>query len=226
MSEVPAIGVLAVQGSFALHGDMLRRLGAEVVEVRKAPHFDGLDGLILPGGESSTMLKFLDEESLAEPIRRMGESGCALYGTCAGAILLARTVDNPPQDSLGLLDITVLRNGYGRQVDSHIAGVTCSAIGGPDLPVVMIRGPVITGTGPGVKVLATHRGHAALVRQGRVLASTFHPELTEDTRVHEYFLQLAAGNDRPPKASRCPDRESGPAGSRVLRAVAHRVSRT
>ncbi len=171
---------------------MLRRLGVEPVEVRKPSQFEGLDGLILPGGESSTMLKFLVGESLAEPIRAMRASGRALYGTCAGAILLANRVDNPPQDSLGLLDIAVRRNGYGRQVDSHLAEVACPEIGEPALPVVMIRGPVITGTGPGVRVLAAHRGHPALVREGRTLASTFHPELTEDTRVHEYFLGIAA----------------------------------
>ncbi len=194
MTRRPAIGVLALQGSFALHADMLRSLGLEPIEVRKRSEFEGLDGLIVPGGESSTMLKFLDEESLSEPIRNMHAEGRALYGTCAGAILLARAVENPPQDALGLIDVTVRRNGYGRQVDSHIASAPCPALGEPELPVVMIRGPVITEVGPDVEVLAEHRGHPALVREGRVLASTFHPELTEDTRVHECFVRLAAND--------------------------------
>ncbi len=189
------IGVLALQGSFALHAEKLETIGIQTTEVRKPDQLGGLKGLILPGGESSTMLKFLDEESLAAPIRRFHQEGGALYGTCAGAILLAKTVENPPQDSLGLIDITVRRNGYGRQVDSHIASTPCPELGDPELPVVMIRGPVITGTGPEVSVLASHRGHAALVRQGRVLASTFHPELTGDTRVHEYFARVASEDD-------------------------------
>lgn len=189
------IGVLALQGSFALHRASLERLGVVVSEVRKASQLAGLDGLVLPGGESSTMLKFLLEEGMYDPLREFGESGGALYGTCAGAILLARTVENPSQLSLKLLDVGIRRNGYGRQIDSHMASVACRELGEPELPVVMIRAPVIAECGPGVRVLASHRGQPVLVRGGRVLASTFHPELTDDLRVHSYFLGMA-GEER------------------------------
>ena len=188
----PRIGVLALQGSFALHAAALRRLGIEAVEVRRAAALAGLDGLIIPGGESSTMLKFLLEEDLFDPLVAFHREGGALYGTCAGAILLARTVENPAQGSLGLLDIEVQRNGYGRQLESHLGACPCPELGEPDLPLVMIRGPVISRTGPRVEVLAEWRGRPAFVREGRILATTFHPELTDDTRVHTYFLELAA----------------------------------
>ena len=188
----PSIGVLALQGSFALHQAMLRRVGVEAVEVRKAPALDGLDGLIIPGGESSTMLKFLLEEDLFEPLRTFHQRGGALYGTCAGAILLARAVGNPPQRSLALLDIEIQRNGYGRQLESHLGACPCPELGEPDLPLVMIRAPVVSGAGPGVRVLAEWRGRPAFVREGRVLATTFHPELTRDSRIHSYFLEVAA----------------------------------
>ena len=187
----PRIGVLALQGSFALHAAVLRRLGIEAVEVRRAAALEGLDGLIIPGGESSTMLKFLLEEDLFDPLTAFHREGGALYGTCAGAILLARSVENPAQESLGLLDIEIQRNGYGRQLESHVGACRCPALGEPDLPLVMIRGPVISDTGPGVEVLAAWRGAPAFVREGRVLATTFHPELTDDTRIHAYFLELA-----------------------------------
>lgn len=194
--DSPRIGVLALQGSFALHRASLKRLGVEVSEVRKASQLDGLDGLVLPGGESSTMLKFLLEEGMYDPLREFRESGGALYGTCAGAILLARTVENPTQRSLGLLDLSIRRNGYGRQIDSHISTVACPELGEPELPVVMIRAPVIADRGPGVQVLASHRGQPVLVREGRVLASTFHPELTDDLRVHSYFVEMAVAKNR------------------------------
>jgi len=186
------IGVLALQGSFALHAAVLRRLGIQAVEVRRAAALEGLDGLIIPGGESSTMLKFLVEENLFDPLVAFHRDGGALYGTCAGAILLARTVENPAQESLGVLDIEIQRNGYGRQLESHLGTCPCPALGEPDLPLVMIRGPVISDTGPRVEVLAEWRGLPAFVREGRVLATTFHPELTDDTRIHAYFLELAA----------------------------------
>lgn len=188
----PRIGVLALQGSFALHAAALRRIGIEAVEVRRAAALTGLDGLIIPGGESSTMLKFLLEEDLFDPLLAFHRAGGALYGTCAGAILLARTVENPAQESLGVLDIEIQRNGYGRQLESHLGACSCSELGEPDLPLVMIRGPVISETGPRVEVLAEWRGQPAFVREGRVLATTFHPELTDDTRIHAYFVELAA----------------------------------
>lgn len=184
----PRIGVLALQGSFALHTALLRKLGVEAVEVRKKAALEGLDGLIIPGGESSTMLKFLLEEDLFDPLLTFHRQGGAIYGTCAGAILLARAVANPAQGSLGLLDIEVQRNGYGRQLESHLGAVPCPVLGEPEVPLVMIRGPVISSVGPGVEVLAEWRGRPAFVREGRVLATTFHPELTGDTRIHAYFL--------------------------------------
>ena len=196
----PRIGVLALQGSFALHAAMLRRLGVEAEEIRRAEALEGLDGLIIPGGESSTMLKFLVGEGLLEPLRSFHQRGGAVYGTCAGAILLAREVRNPPQASLGFLDIEVLRNGYGRQRDSHLGALACSEVGEPDLPVVMIRAPVISRTGPGVRVLADWRGQPAFVREGRVMATTFHPELTDDTRVHAYFLAMVPASSGVPPA--------------------------
>ena len=192
----PRIGVLALQGSFALHAAVLRRLGIEAVEVRRAAALEGLDGLIIPGGESSTMLKFLLEEDLFDPLIAFHREGGALYGTCAGAILLARTVENPAQTSLGLLDIEIQRNGYGRQLESHLGACPCPELGEPDLPLVMIRGPLISDTGPDVQVLANWRGKPAFVREGRVLATTFHPELTDDTRIHAYFVGMAAEKSR------------------------------
>lgn len=188
----PRIGVLALQGSFALHTAILQRLGIEAVEVRRTPALDELDGLIIPGGESSTMLKFLLEEELFEPLRTFHQRGGALYGTCAGAILLARAVQNPAQQSLALLDIEIQRNGYGRQLESHLGATTCPELGEPDLPLVMIRAPIISAAGTDVHVLAKWRGQPAFVREGRVLATTFHPELTTDTRIHAYFLEVAA----------------------------------
>ncbi len=186
------IGVLALQGSFSLHAERLNRLGIQPVEVRRAGALEELDGLIIPGGESSTMLKFLHEEDLLEPLLAFHRGGGVIYGTCAGAILLATEVENPAQDSLALLDIGIRRNGYGRQVDSHVAEVECPTLGEPALTVVMIRAPVITRAGGGVEVLATHRGQPVFVRQGRILATTFHPELTEDLRVHAWFSRLVA----------------------------------
>ena len=196
-SSPPRIGVLALQGSFALHAAVLQRLGVDAVEVRRAPALDGLDGLIIPGGESSTMLKFLLEEDLFEPLQAFHQRGGALYGTCAGAILLARAVENPPQKSLGLLDIEIQRNGYGRQLESHLGATSCPELGEPDLPLVMIRAPIISATGPDVHVLAKWREQPAFVREGRVLATTFHPELTTDTRIHALFLEVAAGARQP-----------------------------
>ena len=184
----PRIGVLALQGTFALHRQALERLGVTAREVRTKQALPALDGLILPGGESSTMLKFLLEEDLFDPLLRFHRAGGALYGTCAGAILLAAEVRNPSQESLGLLDIGIRRNAYGRQAESHLGQIACPPLGKPDLPLVMIRGPVITRVGARVRVLASWRGRPALVRQGRVLASTFHPELTSDTRVHALFV--------------------------------------
>jgi pyridoxal 5'-phosphate synthase pdxT subunit len=185
------IGILAVQGDFAAHAAMLEGMGIETVEVRTPADMDGCDGLILPGGESTTQLQFLQEEGLAETIKKFAAEGHAVFGTCAGAILLATDVENPKQGSLGLLDMTVLRNGYGRQIASDVFSAK-STLKDEPLEMVFIRGPIIDRTGPGIEILAKHAGKPAIVQKGRLLATTFHPELTSDTTVHEYFLKLAA----------------------------------
>jgi 5'-phosphate synthase pdxT subunit len=185
------IGILAVQGDFAAHAAMLEGLGIETVEVRTPADMEGCGGLILPGGESTTQLQFLQEEGLAETIKKFAAEGHAVFGTCAGAILLATDVENPKQESLGLLDMTVLRNGYGRQIASDVFSAK-STLKDEPLEMVFIRGPIIERTGPGIEILAKHAGKPAIVQKGRLLATTFHPELTSDTTVHEYFLTLAA----------------------------------
>ncbi len=184
------IGVLAVQGDFEAHGAMLRSLGVDACEVRAAADLEALDGIILPGGESTTQLKFLEEEGLSTPLRQFAADGGALFGTCAGAILLAREVRNPAQPSLGLMDICVLRNGYGRQLQSEVRFGHCTLKPAP-LEMVFIRAPIIERIGPGVEVLAEDGGTPVLVRQGRLLVATFHPELTDDSTVHSFFLELA-----------------------------------
>lgn len=186
------LGVLALQGDYVEHQRMLERLGRSSRQIRKASELEGLRALILPGGESTTMVKFMEEEELMEPLRDFYASGGALYGTCAGTILLARAVSAPSQASLGLMDIDVERNGYGRQIDSHESPGACPELGDEPLPMVFIRAPLISRTGPEVRVLAKHRDQPVLVRQGRLLASTFHPELSNDLRVHRYFLDQVA----------------------------------
>jgi 5'-phosphate synthase pdxT subunit len=183
------IGILAVQGDFAAHADMLAALGVESVEVRTPADLQGCDGLILPGGESTTQLQFLREEGLDTAIRIFAADDKAIFGTCAGAILLATEVKNPQQDSLKLLDMTVLRNGYGRQVHSDVVSGPTTLRNEP-LEMVFIRGPVIERVGPNVEVLANYAGKPALVQKGHILASAFHPELTSDTTVHRHFLDL------------------------------------
>src|SRR5713226_4444419 len=192
MSErSPKIGILAVQGDFAAHAAMLCSLGADAVEVRTVAGLNGCDGIVLPGGESTTQLQFLQEEGLFEAIREFaGEGGC-VFGTCAGAILLASEVKNPAQVSLGLLDMTILRNGYGRQMASDVFFGDSTLKSGP-LEMVFIRAPIIERAGAGVEVLATHDGKPVLVQKSNVLAATFHSELTADTTVHRHFLQMVA----------------------------------
>ncbi len=185
------VGILAVQGDFEAHGEVLSKLGVEHVFVRTSQDLAGVGALILPGGESTTQLKFLTEEGLEPAVREFSARGGAFFGTCAGAILLAREVHNPSQHSLGLADMVVARNAYGRQVASEVC-LGSSKLKPEPLEMVFIRAPVIEQVGPGVEVLAESQGHPVLVRQGRVLAATFHPELTNDTTVHEYFLRMAA----------------------------------
>ncbi|HMG36385.1 MAG TPA: pyridoxal 5'-phosphate synthase glutaminase subunit PdxT [Blastocatellia bacterium] len=182
------VGVLAVQGDFAAHSALLSRIGIEPREIRRGDELAELSGLIIPGGESTTILKFLDEEGLAEPIRKFVQSGRPVLGTCAGAIILADEVVSPVQDSLELIDLTIERNAYGRQVDSFIGEAQTTIAGGP-IEAVFIRAPRIRRVGPEVEVLARLGNEPVLVRQANVFVATFHPELTSDTRVH----QLAFG---------------------------------
>ena len=185
------IGILAIQGDYAAHAAALNRMGASHMFVRTPEDLVGLDGVILPGGESTTHLKVMKQEGLFEGLQNFAAKGGAFFGTCAGAILLAREVRGPSQDSLGLLDMTVLRNGYGRQLASDVhLGKT--KLRKEPLEMVFIRAPIIESVGQGIDVLAEDMGHPVLVQSGRVMASTFHPELTEDTTVHEYFLEQMA----------------------------------
>jgi 5'-phosphate synthase pdxT subunit len=190
----PTIGVLAIQGNFASHAKALADSGADPVEIRKPDQLAGLDGLVLPGGESTTILRFLEKHRFFEVLREF----CGrkpVFGTCAGAILLAREVLNPVQRSLGVLDAVVERNAYGRQIDSTILTAEAALPGGP-LEMVFIRAPRIASVGAGVEVLAQRDGHPVLVRQGRLMAATFHPELSADRRVHSLFVAIAANEKR------------------------------
>ena len=181
---MPRVGVLALQGDFVAHCKALAAAGAEVVEVRTAAQLAAVDGLVIPGGESTTMLKLLRIENLFEELQNFG-SHKPIFGTCAGAILLARDVINPSQESLGLMDIGVERNAYGRQLDSRVAKI---GLDGDDLEAVFIRAPIIRRVGPGVRVLAEYNGDPVLAEEGRHMVATFHPELTKDTRVQQMFL--------------------------------------
>jgi 5'-phosphate synthase pdxT subunit len=172
------IGVLALQGGFAAHGRVLRALGADVREVRVPDDLDGLDGLVIPGGESTTMTLGIEREALAEPLRSFGKP---IFGTCAGLIMLDR-------EHLGLMDIEARRNAFGRQVRSFEADLDIAGLDGPPLRAVFIRAPWIASHGDGVEILAAVDGHAVAARQGSLLAVAFHPELGGDTRLHERFL--------------------------------------
>ena len=187
------IGILAIQGDFEAHAAMLRELGAQTVEVRIVADLEDCDGLILPGGESTTQLQFLQEEGLYDAIHKVAADGRAIFGTCAGAILLATEVKNPVQGSLGLMDMTVLRNAYGRQVASDVFSGP-SKLKAEPMEMVFIRGPIIEHVGPNVEVLAEFAGKPVLVQKDNLLAATFHPELTADTTVHAHFLEMAAKN--------------------------------
>jgi pyridoxal 5'-phosphate synthase pdxT subunit len=190
------VGVLALQGDFAAHGAALERAGAEPVFVRESEQLAALDGLIIPGGESTTMLKLLRYDGLFDTLAEFGRRR-PIFGTCAGAILLAKDVSKPAQESLGLMDLSVERNASGRQIDSRVTEIEpaedFAARTAPykldaKLEAVFIRAPIIRRAGPGVKVLARYAGDPVLVEEGRHLAATFHPELTSDARVHRLFL--------------------------------------
>jgi 5'-phosphate synthase pdxT subunit len=191
------IGVLALQGDFDAHRRRLEELGAEVVLVKKPEQLDAIDGLVIPGGESGTFLKLLGDagfEKLKEFVRLK-----PTFGTCAGAILLATEVENPKQAGLGALNIRIRRNAYGRQLDSSIreGRFIQEKLGNSPLEMVFIRAPKIEHVGPGVEIIATEGGRPVAVRQGSAMASTFHPELSNDTRLHSAFLDLVASSKKP-----------------------------
>jgi 5'-phosphate synthase pdxT subunit len=184
------IGIVAIQGDYDAHAKVLARLGVEYKFVRTPKDLAGLAGVILPGGESTTHLKVMKEEGLFDALKKFAAADGAFFGTCAGTILLAKQVHGPAQASLGLLDVSVLRNGYGRQLASDVhTGKT--KLRAQPLEMVFIRAPIIESVGPGVEVLAEDAGHPVLVREGKILAATFHPELSGDTAVHEYFVRMA-----------------------------------
>ena len=196
--RVLIVGVLAIQGDYEAHRAVLERLGAEVKLVRKPEELDAVDALIIPGGESSTFLKFLEQRGFFQRLAEFVKAK-PTFGTCAGAILLAKEVVGPEQRSLGVLDIRVRRNAYGRQMDSSIRQGELTAAGSKhpatkdgnqSLEMVFIRAPKIERVGKGVEVLASQGTDPVLVRQGKIMAATFHPELTADTRVHEAFLKM------------------------------------
>jgi len=187
------VGVLALQGDVAEHLSMIAAAGADAVEVRYKEQVDGLDGLIIPGGESTTVGKLMERFGFAEEIRNQAARGLGVFGTCTGLILLSREVSGSDQICLGLMDFVVKRNAFGRQVDSFEADIEIPAVGGPPMRAVFIRAPYILSVGRGVDVLARFDDKIVLARQGRHLACAFHPEVTSDTRLHRYFLDMLAG---------------------------------
>jgi 5'-phosphate synthase pdxT subunit len=189
------IGIVAIQGDYEAHARTLDRLDVEHVFVRKPEDLAGLSGIILPGGESTTHLKVMSEEGLFEALKKFAANGGAFFGTCAGTILMAREVHGPAQASLGLIDISVLRNAYGRQLASDVHEGRTKLHKEP-LEMVFIRAPIIDSVGKGVEILAEDAGHPVLVQQGKMLAATFHPELTSDTAVHQHFVQMARNGAR------------------------------
>jgi len=188
------IGILAVQGDFEMHAKMLERMGVPWKLVKHVEDLAGVDALILPGGETTTMLKFLSERKIGEAIKRFAEENKPVFGTCAGAILMAKEVLNPEQERLGLIDISIERNAYGRQVDSSIQKGECPELSDHPVEMVFIRAPIIRRVGEGVKILGHAAGLPVLVEQGNLLAATFHPELTADETIHRYFLKKATGS--------------------------------
>jgi pyridoxal 5'-phosphate synthase pdxT subunit len=184
------IGIVAIQGDYQAHARVLERLGVSYTFVRTPADLAGLAGVILPGGESTTHLKVMTEEGLFAALQKFAAADGAFFGTCAGTILLAKRVHGPAQASLGLLDASVLRNGYGRQLASDVHWGKTKLRGQP-LEMVFIRAPIIESVGAAVEILAEDAGHPVLVREGKILAATFHPELSDDTAVHEYFVRMA-----------------------------------
>ena len=182
------VGILAIQGDFAMHAKMLDAMAAPWKLVKHPADLDEVGGLIMPGGESTTMLKIFELEGIGAAIKKFAAQGKPIYGTCAGAILLAKEVLNPPQEKLGLIDIAIERNAYGRQIDSSIQTGDCPELADHPVEMVFIRAPIIRRVGDGVRVLGRCGNLPVLVEQGNIMVGTFHPELTDDQAVHRYFL--------------------------------------
>ena len=193
MNEKMRVGVLALQGDFGLHARALERCGVEAAEVRKPAELEAVEGLVIPGGESTTLLKLIDAWDFVPAIEKFHRAGKPLFGTCAGLIILAREVESPRQLSLGLIDVAVERNAYGRQRESFEAP-GAARLDGVETRIDMffIRAPRIRRVGPDVQVLAQHGGEPVMAQQGSVLVATFHPELTDSTAVHRYFCELVS----------------------------------
>ena len=189
------IGVLALQGAFIEHADVLRQIGVEALPVRLPKELDGLDGLIIPGGESTAISRLMLDFQLMQPVRDLAQAGLPILGTCAGMILLAKEVPHFSLETLGLMDIKVRRNAFGRQVDSFETDLEMPALGKPPFHAIFIRAPAIEKTGSKVKILAKlSNGTVVAARQGKLVAAAFHPELTEDLRFHKYFLDMIASD--------------------------------
>lgn len=187
---VKKIGVLALQGAFREHRKVLESLGCEVIEVRKSSDLEDIKGLVIPGGESTTMGKLLQVNELGEKIKELAGKNLPIFGTCAGMIVLSKNIEDSDQYSLDLMDVTVQRNAFGRQVASFETDLEVPALGHDPVRAVFIRAPYIKEVAPNVGILAEYEGKIVFVRQGNMLASAFHPELTEDRRVHQYFLSI------------------------------------
>jgi 5'-phosphate synthase pdxT subunit len=194
------IGVLALQGDVVEHVHALERAGARALEVRTPADLERVDALIVPGGESTTVIRLLDRFGLTEPIKARVRAGMPFWGTCMGLIVAAHDVAGIEQPTLNLLDVTVRRNAFGRQVDSAEIPLAIPALGGEPFPAVFIRAPWIERTGPNVETLAERDGHGVMVREKNVLGTSFHPELTGDDRVHRYFLDMVPSEARAPAA--------------------------
>ena len=189
---MPKIGVLAIQGDFREHGLMLDSIGQNWDEIRLPDQLNDLDGLIIPGGESTTIVQLIDTYNLRTPIQRLASNGLAIWGTCAGMIVVAKTLSDKKPVPLGLMDINVSRNAFGRQIDSFETTVSVTGIKGEPIHAVFIRAPQILNMGPNVDILSTlENGNPVTVRENKILATSFHPELTEDTRMHELFVSIA-----------------------------------
>ncbi len=202
ISGRPTIGVLCLQGSFMEHSAALKQLGASVREVRLPEHLEGIDGIILPGGESTTLLKLIDEFALREPLLNAIINGLPTFGTCAGIIVLAKTVTSHSMTPLGLLDVSVARNAFGRQVQSFEEDLMIDGLAGSVFRGVFIRAPIIESCGPKVRVISRlHSGTIVACQQSRIFATSFHPEFVPDLRVHQYFLHIAGIQGQHPSDS-------------------------